>query len=375
MQVETDKAVVNVPAPQSGTIKIKLPEGYTLHVGDTLAVIGTPAEISGTGPAATPSAQAAQPKTQPNTATAPPQKVEMQANQILAPPSVRKLARDLNVDISKVTGSGPAGRILEGDVRNFVSAPAEKTAAVPSAASSVPRIEGNVERIPLTPIRKAIAKNMELSWTIPKAAHMEIIDAAPLSSLVSREKDRMLKEQSVKLTFMPFIVKATIEALKENPNFNASYDRDKLEIVRKNYYNIGIAASAADGLKVVVIKDANKKSIKELAKGIQEFRVKLDNNTITLEDMRDTSFTITNIGSLGGGFLSLPMINYPDVAILGTHIIRDRPVVVDGQIKVGKIMPVSLAFDHRVVDGAEAVKFVNAIKKYLEDPDFLEMLD
>ncbi|MEM3296807.1 MAG: 2-oxo acid dehydrogenase subunit E2, partial [Candidatus Micrarchaeaceae archaeon] len=206
------------------------------------------------------------------------------------------------------------------------------------------------------------------------ATHMDIINATALFDIVSRERPNAERDFGVKLTYLPFIIKATIEALKENPHFNASYDHEKLEIIVKKYFNIGLAAEAPDGLKVVVVKEADKKSIIELAKETAELGKRVRDQTITIDEMRDSSFTITNIGSLGGGFLSVPMINYPDVAILGIHKIRDFPVADNGTVKVGKILPFSVVFDHRVVDGAEAVKFGNALIKYLEDPDFLEML-
>jgi len=236
------------------------------------------------------------------------------------------------------------------------------------------RHKEEIERVPLSQTRKAIARNMELSWTIPRATHMDIINATALYDIVNREKQKVEKDLGIKLTYLPFIIKATIEALKENPRFNASYDHEKLEIIVKKYYNIGLAAEAPDGLKVVVIKNADKKSIVELAKEIESLAEKVRNQTITIDEMRDSSFTITNIGSLGGGFLSVPMINYPDVAILGIHKIRDFPIVENGVVKPGKILPFSIAFDHRVVDGAEAVKFGNDLIRYIEDPEFLEML-
>ena len=215
---------------------------------------------------------------------------------------------------------------------------------------------------------------MEASATIPRAVHMDLLDATALVNVVQKEKPVILSTLNVKLTFLPFIIKAVIEALKENPNFNASYDHEKLEIIRKKYYNIGLAAEAPDGLKVVVIKDADTKGVIDIAKEIQMLHEKVTNMTVTLEEMRDSSFTITNAGSLGGGFLSVPMINYPEVAILGINMIRDMPVVKDGQVVVGKVLPFEIAFDHRVVDGAEVVKFGNAIMKYLQDTAFLESL-
>lgn len=214
---------------------------------------------------------------------------------------------------------------------------------------------------------------MELSWTIPRAVHMDLIDATHLFGIVEREKQKALNI-GTKLTFLPFIIKAVIEALKENPRFNSSYDKEKQEIIVKKYYNIGLAVEADDGLRVAVVKGADRMSIMEIAQEVESLGKKVKDKSISIGEMSDTSFTITNIGSLGGGYLSVPMINYPDVAILGVHLIRDMPVVNDGKIVVGKVLPFSLTFDHRVVDGAEAVRFGNAIKRYLEDPEFLEML-
>ncbi|MGC8538822.1 MAG: dihydrolipoamide acetyltransferase family protein, partial [Candidatus Micrarchaeia archaeon] len=378
VQIETDKAVVNIPAPQGGTIKRVAKEDTDVKVGDTLAFIGTPEEINGVknaGAGAGVSQQAHEGQT-----AAPAQKAQAAVEQkptmekeIIATPAVRKLARDLNIDISKVQGTGPGGRILENDIR---AAAAKQLQPKPTPKFSEVLEEQHseeIERVPLSQTRKAIAKNMEASWTIPRASHMDLINATALWNMVQREKPKAEK-LGVKLTVLPFIIKATIEALKENPHFNASYDHETQEIIVKKYYNIGLAAEAQDGLKVIVIKGADKKSIIEIASEIEALHKKILDQTISIDEMRDSTFTITNIGSLGGGYLSVPMINYPDVAILGIHLIRDMPVVDNGMIKVGKVLPFSLSFDHRVVDGAEAVKFGNALIKYLEDPDFLEML-
>lgn len=279
------------------------------------------------------------------------------------------------MDISMLTPTGPHGRLTENDVRGVAQEASLKVRSIPKYSEVLEeQHKEQVERIQLSPLRKAIAKNMEASWTIPRAVHMDLIDASALYAIVEKEKQRLLKEMNVKLTFLPFIIKAAVQALKENPNFNASYDHEKLEVIRKDYYNIGLAAQSPDGLLVVVVKDADKKSVTQIAKELQDLHERVAKREVTLDEMRDSTFTITNIGSLGGGFLSVPMINYPDVAILGTHLIRDAPVVKDGKIVIGKQLPFSLSFDHRVVDGAEAVLFGNALRKYLEDPDFLEML-
>ncbi len=380
VQVETDKAVVNVPAPISGILKIAAKEGTTVKVGDLVATVGTPEELkpvpqqsaSGAGkqsaaqqqPAAQ---QAPQPAQQPA-----PEAQHQTAHEILATPSVRKLARELGVDITKVTGTGPNGRLTENDVRSHKAGTQKK--AVPKFSEVLEEKHAEeITRVPMSQTRKAIARNMELSWTIPRAVHMDRMDASALFAIVQKEKPR-LEGLGIKLTFLPFIIKAVVRALKEYPRFNSSYDHETQEVIVKRYFNIGIAADAPDGLKVIVVKGADTKSIAQIAKDLQELGEKVRNQTITVEEMSDSTFTITNIGSLGGGYLSVPMINYPEVAILGVHMIRDEPVVRNGAVAVGKVLPISLSFDHRVVDGADAVQFANAVMRYLEDPDLLEIL-
>lgn len=370
VQVETDKAIVNVPAPITGIVRIAAKEDTVVKVGDLVAAVGTEDELKNVGQA---KPTETRPQTQmPKEAV---QKEEIEkTGETLATPSVRKLARDLDVEINKVIGTGPNGRIIENDIRMAAKQTQQKSAPPPKFSETLERSHGEeVERLQMSQTRKAIARNMELSWTIPRAVHMDLVNAGKLFDLVKEEKEKM-QQMGVKLTFLPFIIKATVEALKENERFNSSYDHEKSEIILKRYYNIGLAAEGPDGLKVIVIKDADKKTMTEMAKEIQELGEKVKNQTIALEEMRDSTFTITNIGSLGGGYLSVPMINYPEVAILGVHLIKDMPVVDNGSIKVGKVLPLSLSFDHRVVDGADAVHFVSKIKDYLEDPDFLEML-
>ena len=361
VQVETDKAIVNLPSPISGKIKIIIEKG-SVKVGDVLAFLGDEEELKNIPVQKVVTA----PEAAKVRAENPPNPKSMQ--DILATPAVRKLARDLGVDITKIAGTGPNGRVMESDIKDFADKGSSKSIEMPEAKTI-----GGTERIPMTQIRKAIARNMELSWTIPRATHMDLIDATHLVEIVGKEKLKMEK-LGVKLTYLPFMVKAAVEALKENERFNASYDKEKQEVIIKKYYNIGISAEGDDGLRVIVIKDADKKSIIEIAKEIQELKKRVMEKTIKMEEMSNTSFTITSVGSLGGGFLSIPMINYPDVAILAMHFIRDMPVAMDGNIVIRKILPFSVVFDHRVVDGAEAVRFGNSIKSYLEDPEFLEMV-
>ena len=378
-QIETDKAIVNIPAPISGRIKLIAKENTDVKVGDTLATVGDGApdtEPEKAAPATEKSVQQAAPVAQATAhiAAEPDAVAAGKTKEILATPYVRKLARDLGIDLSKVTGTGPQGRVLENDVKAFANNGAVPKKLVPKFSEVLEEQHGeDIERVPMSQLRKTIAKNMELSWTIPRAVHMDIADAEHLFEIVKREKENSEKA-GFKLTFLPFMIKAVVEALKENPRFNSSYDHDRQEIIVKKYFNIGLAAEAPDGLKVVVIKNADKKSISEIAKEIMALHKKVLDNTISLEEMHDGTFTITNIGSLGGGYLSVPMINYPEVAILGVHMIKEVPVVQDGKIVIGRQLPFSLVFDHRVVDGAEAVKFGNAFKRYIEDPEFLEML-
>ena len=371
VQVETDKAVVNAPSPITGKIKLNVKEGAIVHVGDTLAYIGDESEIASAGTQKTTELNPTPPPTrqQPQ-----PTRQQPPAHETIATPYVRKLARDNNLDLSTVAGTGPGGRILENDVRNVLNrstAPQKQPAKFSELLEETHGEE--VERVPMSQTRKAIAKNVELSLSIPTFTHMEKIDATKLYDIVKKEKANADK-MGVKLTFLPFIIKATVEALKENPMANSSYDRERQEIIVKKYYNIGLAAEAPDGLKVVVIKQADKKSIIQIAKEIQTLHEKISNMTISIDEMRDTTFTITNVGSLGGGYFSVPIINHPDVGILGLGRMRDEPVVIDDQIKIAKILPFSLVFDHRVVDGAEAVKFGLALTKYIEDPDLLDIL-
>jgi pyruvate dehydrogenase E2 component (dihydrolipoamide acetyltransferase) len=395
VKVETDKAIVDAPAPISGIIKINVSSGSKVNVGDTIAYIGTKEEIGALGKGVSTHAEndvskekTAKPtdKEENTNATAKPEDVKTEnthttvtnaTQHILATPSVRKLARELNIDLSKIHGTGPNGRITEEDL-NF------ETGKKPSGETTMPQkaspagipntnTEDRIERIQMSMTRKAIAKNMELSWTIPRATHMEMVNTTRLFSIVENSKADM-QSKGVKLTFMPFIIKAIVEALKDSPGFNASYDKERSEIIIKKYYNIGLAAEGPDGLKVVVIKDADKKPIIKIAEEIQALGQKVRNRTVSIDEMRDSTITLTNIGSLGGGYLAVPMINYPEVAIIGAMRMKEMPAVEDGRIVIQRIMPMSVTFDHRVVDGADAVVFMNAIKKYLEDPDFLEML-
>ncbi|MEM4389236.1 MAG: dihydrolipoamide acetyltransferase family protein [Candidatus Micrarchaeia archaeon] len=338
-EIETDKAVVEMPSPKAGIVlRLYVPEGGVVKVGEALAAIGEEGESA---PEATaPLQPAARP---------------------LATPAVRKLARELGVDLTKIRGTGPAGRITEQDVR---------------AASTAPRapppvhIEGPVERIPLVGVRKLIAQRMSQSaFTIPHVTHMDECDVTELWKLREGKK-ALAQAKGIHLTFLPFIARAVILSLKHHPIFNASIDEEKGEIVIKKYINLGIAVDTPDGLLVVVIRNADSKDILELAREMNELSERARERKVSLEELRGSTFTITNIGTLGGIFAT-PIINPGECAILGTGRIRDAPAVLDGQIVVRKLLPLSLSFDHRITDGAAAARFVNAIKQHLEDPSLL----
>ncbi len=404
-EIETDKAVVSIPTPVDGFIRYNIKIGDTIKVGDEIAVIGSTDEISnktGNSGTVTNTNVTEQNKTKVDTVIDKAPAVVNNSNDantnnsVMATPAVKRLALNLNINIRDVKGTGPHGKILEEDVRKFADSLKGKSvsnsnqestkvtapATAPTTSNSVKsdilstnKIESNnsTRRVPLSFLRKAIAKNMSVSSSIPTASHMDLIDSDELYNLLNKTKDYVQKNFDVKLTYLPFMIKATVQTLKNNPYFNASFDPDTNEVILKDYYNIGLGAETKDGLKIIVIKDADKKSVVEIAKDLINLREKLYNNTITISEMKGNSFTITNIGSLGGGFMGMPLINPPDVAILSFGIIKDTPVVKNGEVVPGKVMEFTLTFDHRVVDGADAAKFGNELKRYLENPSLLTL--
>ncbi|MBI3592360.1 MAG: 2-oxo acid dehydrogenase subunit E2, partial [Nitrospirae bacterium] len=279
--------------------------------------------------------------------------------EILATPAVRALAKELGVSLETVKGSGPGGSITKKDVMD-VSATFKKTEDR----------HGAVERIPLRGLRRTIAKNLITSQkTTASVTGMDEADITDLWNLREKEKKTLLKK-NIHLTFLPFFIKAVQRSLVEHPMLNASVDEEREEIIVKKYYNIGIAVDTPDGLMVPVIRDADKKTILELASEIQTISEKARGRKIKIEEMKGSTFTITNYGHFGGIFAT-PIINYPEVAILGTGKISEKPWVKDGQIVIRRILPISLTFDHRVTDGVDASLFLSKVINYLEDPALL----
>ncbi len=353
LEIETDKAVVEIPSPKKGVIsKINKDEGEIVKVGEVLMTIS---EAAGETIEEKPEAEE-RPKSVSVVGVLPEEEEE---EEILATPAVRALAKELRVKLEKVKGSGPGGSITKQDVTD-ASEKGKKTEDQ----------HGNFERVPLKGLRRTIAKNLVLSQKMTAfVTGMDEADITELWELREKEKKALL-DKGIHLTFLPFFIKAVHHALTGHPMLNASVDEGNEEIIVKKYYNIAIAVDTPDGLMVPVIKDADKKTILELAKEVQELSQKARDRKIKIEEMKGSSFTITNYGHFGGTFAT-PIINYPDVAILGTGKIADKPWIKDGQIVIRKILPLSLTFDHRVTDGVDSAKFLSMVIKYLEDPGLL----
>ncbi len=348
VEVETDKAVVELPSPIGGVIEdLKASEGAQVKVGDVIAVIreeGAPEAIK-PEKAAPPAAEAGVP--------------------VLATPSTRMLAKQLGVDINALKGTGPGGRITDEDVRKAAEKPPRP--AIPAAPAKVP--VSAEERVPLRGTRKAIADNLMRS--LSRTAHVTLIDDVDLTELAGlRERVNRKLAGTVKVSYLAFMVKAVVAALKSHPILNASVDDEKGEIVIKKYYNIGIAVDTDRGLIVPVLKDADKKSIIEISRELVHIIELTREGKIGLEQLKGGTFTIANIGSIGGLF-SAPIINYPESAILEMQQIRDSPRIVNGTVAIRKVMYLPLTVDHRIIDGAEGQRFLNDLKRYLEDPDLL----
>ncbi len=301
---------------------------------------------------------------------------------MLATPATRRLARQLGVEIGRIPPTGPHGRVTTADVRSYQSnggaaAHAEApTAPAPTPVSpiAIPR-GGDEERIPLRGIRRRIAESMARSKrTAAHFTYVEEIDMTELVAVRERGKARAA-ERGVKLNYLPFIVKACVSGLKKWPQLNASLDETTQEIVRKKYYHIGIAAQGPQGLSVSVVRDADRRSIFDLSREIDRLAEAVRGGTATREELTGSTFTITSLGKLGG-VLATPIINFPEVAILGVHKIEERPAVRHGQIVIRHLMNLSISVDHRLADGWDGAMFVQDVKSLLEDPTtmFMEMV-
>jgi pyruvate dehydrogenase E2 component (dihydrolipoamide acetyltransferase) len=370
-EVETDKAVIEVPSPYSGTVlKRHFAEKDIVKVGEVMVTIGAEGEKAAAPPAEVP---VAAPKRVPSAGVVG-EIIESgeEIREVLATPKVRRTAREQGVDLRALKGTGPGGRITEEDVRSGAAgaaAPAPKT----KAPGKIPKIKskfdfyGTIKRIPLRGVRRSTARRMVQSMTT--AAHVTHMDVADVSELVKIREDlkAAAQDKKIKLTYLPFIIRALIAALRLHPMLNATMDDEEEEILVKEYYNIGIAVDIPDGLIVPVVKLAEHKSLFQLAEEVQRLAQAAKERTLDLADLKGGTFSITNVGILGGE-AATPIINYPEVAILATMRIADRIRVEEGKPVVKKTLPLCLSFDHRVIDGAEAARFMTDLISRLENP-------
>ena len=372
-EVETDKAVVEIPSPRKGTIlKLYHNEGDVINVGEVLAVIGKKGEkiperaehYTGSVVGFLPEAKEEEKK---------PAQKKMHASisgeeKVMAAPIVRKFAKMLGVDLIAVKGTGPDGRITEQDVKD--AAQVKKPEPVRKGPKVTKKYDlfGYVKRVPLKGIRKITAEKMtEAVRNAALVTHHDHVDVTELAKVRKNEKEKAAKK-GTHLTYLPFIIKATIKALKKHPFVASSVEGD--EIIVKKYYNIGVAIDTEEGLIVPVIKGADQKKLYALADDVNNFVEKSKSRKIDLMDLKGGVFTITNIGVIGSTYFT-PIVNYPETCILGTGRIEYKPSVIDGKVEIRQVMPISFTYDHRVLDGAEAARFMNDLKDLLEKPGSL----
>jgi 2-oxoglutarate dehydrogenase E2 component (dihydrolipoamide succinyltransferase) len=361
VDLETDKVVLEVPAPANGVLReIKLQDGTTVTSGQLLAIIeeGAAAAASqATAAAAVTAAAAAGPG--PGAAKA----AGAAAAAAKLSPAAKRVVEENQLDPKAVTGSGKDGRVSKSDVVNYLSS---KDAAAPAAPTPSARGARTEQRVPMTRLRARIAERMvQAQATQALLTSFNEVDLKAVNELRARYKDSFEKQHGVKLGFMSFFAKACVEALKKFPTVNASVEGN--DIVYHEYFDIGVAVSTDRGLIVPVLRDADLQSFADIEKSIANFAGRARAGTITMEELTGGTFTITN-GGVFGSLLSTPIVNAPQSAILGMHKIQDRAVVIDGQVVVRPMMYVALTYDHRIIDGREAVQFLVTVKQCLEDP-------
>jgi pyruvate dehydrogenase E2 component (dihydrolipoamide acetyltransferase) len=392
LELETEKATIEVPSPFGGTVKsVHVKEGEKLKVGELILTIEergeavalekeeakaeAPAKVAEKPPEARPSPPAAPVAVPPAPAAAAPRAAREAAP---APPSVRRLARELGVEISEVEGSGPDGRITKEDVKAHVRATLTTPAALPAAAA-VPTAPlpdfsrwGEIERKPMRAVRRKTAEHLSYAWsTIPHVTHFDKADITELEQLRKRYESKA-EAGGAKLTVTAIAVKVVASALKTFPQFASSLDMANEELIYKKYCHIGVAVDTDRGLLVPVIRDADKKNLLQLSAELAELAEKARNRKVALEDMEGGIFTITNLGGIGGTGFS-PIVNSPEVAILGIARARMEPVFLHGMFQPRLMLPLSLSYDHRVIDGADAARFLRWVAEALEQPSLLPL--
>jgi len=353
VDLETDKVVLEVPSPVNGVIgTISANEGDTVTAGDLLTVIE---EGSAAAPEASAAAEAPAP-------------AEAEEDPILTP-AVRRLVKEKGIDPKEITGTGKDGRILKSDVTTYIDSQKEQPeAASQDTDSTSVDIDGErpEQRVPMTRLRARIAERLlEAQSNAAILTTFNEVDLHAVNQLRSKYKDKFEKDHEVRLGFMPFFIKAAIEALKQFPVVNASVDGQ--DIVYHGYYDIGIAVGGPRGLVVPIMRDADQLGFADTEKAVRAFGKKASDGSLTYEELTGGTFTISN-GGVFGSMLSTPILNPPQSAILGMHSIQQRPIVIDGEIKIRPMMYLALSYDHRIIDGSEAVRFLVTIKNMLEDP-------
>jgi 2-oxoglutarate dehydrogenase E2 component (dihydrolipoamide succinyltransferase) len=350
LDLETDKVVLEVPAPVAGILKeIRVQDGETVRADTVLAIIDEQVQQTS--------------ETQPRMAQFTPE------NEPQLSPAVRVLIKEHGIDPKQITGTGKHGRILKTDVETFLAQAA--TTALPhsppqAAVTQTPQAGRTEERVPMTRLRRKVAERLvEAQHTAAILTTFNEVNLQAVTELRTRYRDSFEKHHEVRLGFMSFFVKASVEALKAFPIVNASVDGD--DIVYHGYFDISIAVSSPRGLVVPVLRDANLLSFAEIEKQIHAFGIKAKEGSLSYAELTGGTFSITN-GGIFGSMLSTPILNPPQSAILGMHAIQQRPVVIDGEIVIRPMMYLALSYDHRIIDGQDAVKFLVNIKEHLEDP-------
>jgi len=396
-EVQNDKAVVEIPSPVDGTVKkLHVEEGTVTTVGETIVTIDDGSEDSGDEGSSDDKSEekkedsrkeeksgSEEEKKEETSEDKGSAKKETSGERVIAMPSVRKFARDNDIDISEVSGSGKNGRVLKEDIEAFrdgeqspESAETEKAAQEEPASKetkqAAPEGQYPETREKMSGMRKAIAKAMVNSkQTSPHVTHLDEVEVEALWNHRKKFKD-VAAEQGVKLTFLPYVVKALVSMLKKFPEMNTSIDNETFEVIQKHYYNVGIAADTERGLVVPVVKDADKKSMFEISDEINQLAGKARDGKLSGEEMKGGSMTISNLGSAGGQWFT-PVINQPEVAILGIGRIEQKPMVVDGEIVAKPVLALSMSYDHRQIDGMTAQNALNHVKRLLNNPELLLM--
>lgn len=392
VKMETDKVVTDIPSPKDGTIAAVFgSEGEVINVGDPLIEI----EIEGVVGEEAQEAARKEPKPLTEEAIdekgfgvvgtlevagdaahlpvsdegmpAEAKKEELPRRKALATPVARAMAKDFGIDINRVPGTGPAGRVMKKDIQTYYDALQKGEVNAAAAIEAEPPGVSPVEYSELSQIRKAIARNMVRSKQ--SAAHMTAFEEVEVSCLVNLRSQykEQFSEEGLKFSYLPFILKAAVAALKRHPALNSEMDLENNRMIYKKYYNIGVAVDTEDGLVVPVIRNVDTLSIRELTAKIMTTAEKARERQLTLDDFKDGTFSVTNYGSIAGTY-GVPVINYPQAAILGIGRIMKIPIVQNDEIVVGQVLPLSISVDHRIVDGGDTARFLLDLKKYLHDP-------